>query len=772
MTIFDLSYYQNDDRYSDGDIENTMLSYVKREITWEEVKRRGDLYPVLYHLSDLRENILSWYPFEEDAAVLEVGAGCGALTGLLCRKTGRVVSVELSKRRAMINYERHKEFDNLQIMVGNLNDMTFARPFDYVVLNGVLEYAISFTEGSRPYERFINSMKRFLKPGGRLLVAIENRLGLKYFNGAPEDHTGHYFEGVNGYVNNDTVRTFSQPELSELLSACGLSCQKFYYPYPDYKFPTEIFTDETILNYKYGKDYINLDEKWCRLFDERGLWQTLSKEAVTASFANSFLVDASAQPAVSEDQEKNEKRAEVLYVKLNNDRHEQFRISTSILRNSNQMAVSKAPLTEQAKNHIKTLQKNITLMPDGIPFQNLAGEIKKETIVYQFLTGMSLDQEIGKLIQDSRINDIVELLHQVFDAYGQAALPKMNFQTEEFQKVFGSKKLERKLDCICPANIDMICDNLFRAGDGWQVIDCEWVLDIPVPLTFIIWRAINELYTNHQELPGLFAKEKMLEEFGIDGNMGEVFWHWSTYFAKEYVGSDQMELYRKPVKGVSVEELIVQKRQEGRLCSSLYYDLGSGFSEDQKLYSSVELKPDTEEAEKTDAVEAARAGAAFCVTYDLRHLQGVRQLRWDPLEGTACLCRIRRTTGVKAVAGNAFEETDAGQLFLTTDPIYMLQTECSDGTVPETVTIEGTIRLLDAQELMNYLKERLTQDAQQSEKMMEQFAEMTAQQAEKAAQEGEKLKSAYEQAVKELQEIHSSRSWKLMNKISRFRKKK
>ena len=49
-------------------------------------------------------------------------------------------------------------------MVGNLNDMTFPEKFDYVVVNGVLEYAMSFTEGKTPNETFLHRMGAYLKP--------------------------------------------------------------------------------------------------------------------------------------------------------------------------------------------------------------------------------------------------------------------------------------------------------------------------------------------------------------------------------------------------------------------------------------------------------------------------------------------------------------------------------------------------------------------------------------------------------------------------------
>ena len=188
MAEFILDYYDGDDQYSDGDVENDILRIVKNEGHLSDLSSDEINYAIAYHLSGLRENILNWYDFKENSRVLEIGAGCGALTGLLCRKCKDVASVELSKRRAMINYERHKSCDNLKIYVGNLNCMTFEKDFDYIILNGVLEYAISFTPGENPYVDFMNNLLKYLRDDGCILIAIENKLGLKYFAGSSEDH--------------------------------------------------------------------------------------------------------------------------------------------------------------------------------------------------------------------------------------------------------------------------------------------------------------------------------------------------------------------------------------------------------------------------------------------------------------------------------------------------------------------------------------------------------------------------------------------------------
>lgn len=126
MAELNLDYYTAKDHYSDGDIEETLLKMAQEGKSFEDLPEEEVSFPMVYHFSGLRENILSWYPLKKADSVLEIGAGCGAITGMLCRKAGHVTSVELSKRRADINYARNRDKENLTIMVGNLNDMDFS----------------------------------------------------------------------------------------------------------------------------------------------------------------------------------------------------------------------------------------------------------------------------------------------------------------------------------------------------------------------------------------------------------------------------------------------------------------------------------------------------------------------------------------------------------------------------------------------------------------------------------------------------------------------
>jgi len=290
-------FYKGNDEYSDGDIEKELIDYMKdkKDEEYNSIFNTDMRWPVFYHLTQIRENILNWYPMKKDAQVLEIGAGMGAITGVLCKKAGYVTAVELSKQRATAIATRHKNKENLEIIVANLNDVEFDKKFDYITLIGVYEYAGLYTNSKNPYIDFINNIKKYLKDDGKLLIAIENKFGMKYFLGAPEDHTNISYDGILGYESKVPVRTFGKNEFKNILSECGFNYTKFYYPLPDYKLPNVIFSDEYLPNeeqidklympYYYDNTIVN--------FDEKKVYKQILKENKFDFFANSYFIECS-----------------------------------------------------------------------------------------------------------------------------------------------------------------------------------------------------------------------------------------------------------------------------------------------------------------------------------------------------------------------------------------------------------------------------------------------------------------------------------------------
>ena len=154
----DLSHYPGKDYYCDGTVEDEILEIVKNAPAGDYQKQIEEKksWPVFYHLSPQRENIVSWLPMDKSTKVLEVGSGMGAVTGVLAEKAGSVTCVDLSKKRSTINAIRNQKRDNVTIHVGNFTDIEPSLPcdYDYVLLIGVFEYGQSYIPTKTPFEDF------------------------------------------------------------------------------------------------------------------------------------------------------------------------------------------------------------------------------------------------------------------------------------------------------------------------------------------------------------------------------------------------------------------------------------------------------------------------------------------------------------------------------------------------------------------------------------------------------------------------------------------
>lgn len=291
--LLDYSLYDGSDLYSDGSVEDDILEMIKSDADYNQMIQEDGRFAVLYHLAKDREAIVSAMNISKKDVVLEIGSGCGAVTGALARQALKVDCVELSRKRSLINANRNKNFSNIEIKVANFQNVKLEPIYDVITLIGVLEYAVYYIGGENPFVDLLEKVRKLLKPGGRLYIAIENRLGLKYFAGAQEDHMGVEFVGIEGYSDESHVRTFSQSQLTALIQKSGFAESKFYYPFPDYKFPKVIYSDHVSPSMdEISTIYSNYGGKRSAYFDEVKAWKALLENEDWKIFSNSFLVEA------------------------------------------------------------------------------------------------------------------------------------------------------------------------------------------------------------------------------------------------------------------------------------------------------------------------------------------------------------------------------------------------------------------------------------------------------------------------------------------------
>lgn len=293
--VIQTQYYPGQDLYSDGEIEDRMLKIAQKygDIEYSSVIAEEKSWPILYHFSHVRENIVNWLPITKKDHVLEIGSGCGAITGTLAEQAGQVQCIELSKKRSMINAYRHREKTNINILLGNFEEIepNLVEKYDWITLIGVFEYSEKYIGTSEPYKEMLLRTKRHLKPNGKIVIAIENRLGLKYWAGCTEDHVGKYFEGIEGYANTEGIKTFSRKELENIIRKTGNWKIDFYYPYPDYKLPMTVYSDKHLPNKgELNNTRYNFDRERLQLFDETRVYDGIINNGLLQEFSNSFLV--------------------------------------------------------------------------------------------------------------------------------------------------------------------------------------------------------------------------------------------------------------------------------------------------------------------------------------------------------------------------------------------------------------------------------------------------------------------------------------------------
>ncbi len=261
---------------------------------FDEVLAADGRWEVFFHLSDMRVGLLSWYDMPRGAEVLEIGCGFGALTGMLAERSAHLTAVTDSLLCAQSCAKRWQALENLDVYAGLLSDLPFHQQFDVITLVDVLPFAAGGARSLAPYAAYLKSLLRYLKPQGRLLLAMDNRLGIKYACGACDPYSDEPFGELSGIVGQG--RLFTRVELTKLLSAAGIPHWKFYYPLPDYRLPQFIFSDASFPDAAVFDQLIPYDPTPdTRVLSESALYADLLRNGLFPQMANSFLVECGMQ---------------------------------------------------------------------------------------------------------------------------------------------------------------------------------------------------------------------------------------------------------------------------------------------------------------------------------------------------------------------------------------------------------------------------------------------------------------------------------------------
>ena len=640
----DLTHYPGEDFSCDGEVEYEMLEITRNysAVEYRRIIEERESWPVLYHLSPLRGNIVEWLPITKDMKVLEVGSGCGAITGTLARKAGQVTCVELSGKRSRINAYRHMDADNVTIHVGNFQEIEPDLPcdYDYICLIGVFEYAQAYIQSGKPYESFLNIIKKHRKPEGHIAIAIENKFGLKYWAGCQEDHLGTYFSGLENYPDGGVVRTFTRDGLFQTAEKCGFTQMQMYYPYPDYKFMTSLYSDRRLPQVgELSLNLRNFDRERLLLFDEKKVFDTIIQEKQFPLFSNSYMLLLG--PSLEEE-----------YVKYSNDRKQEFCIRTVQKTGTGGKTIEKHPLSEMAWAHIERTAEAARKLAkryegSGLSINRCSLDRTAEGAPYlrlEYLKGVRLEE----LLDDCLERNDVDGFQRLFDEY----LNRISHGAEE-----------RITD------YDLIFANIIIPGEinnEWNVIDYEWSFERSIETKEIAFRAVY-CYLLENEQRNKLNLDLIMEKLDITQSAAEQYRRQEMTFQQYVTGKHMSMAQIREAIGYpvyTVEDLcLAQKQPDGSGRIQIYEDTGRGFQEEQSFF----LEEDAEEQVWTDEegithLEVVVAGGRSalridpCSDFCLVWIQGIR---WN---GTEIALKGRQ------IQLNGFKAGENTYVFPTTDP--------------------------------------------------------------------------------------------------------
>lgn len=603
-------------------------------------------WPALYHFSHLRGNLTEWLPIKKTDTVLEFGADSGQQTGGLAKKAGRVVCLEESIVRCRLLAERWKKVDSISVYGGSMwKTLETLGSFDWIVATGIMADAKRYFSGEDAEKQALLLLQKHLKPGGHLVLAADNRFGLKYWAGVMEPHTGQYFDSLEGRGT-----TFSKKQLEKILRDSGVEEAVFYYPYPERWFPMSFYSDAWLPKKgELNQNLRNFEGERMVLFDEEQVFDALIEDGRFPEFSNAYLIVTGKPEADCP-----------VYVKYSNDRAERFMIRTDIVGEGAHRKVCKVPVSAEAKAHVRKLKEWEQVLNQQYAHVGLQANrciLDGDTAGFEFLAGRTLEEQLDEKRTKQDYAGLAAELQEFRSLLYRALEPEAEpfVKSQDFIEMFGNPEFSRAYKGAKINNLDWIFSNLMITADGMQMIDYEWTFPVQVPMEYLLWRALSLYLHSREDVKSL----GLMKQMGISEQEERIFEEMEHHFqlwlldGTVTIGAQYAQTAGKTL----LLSQLLRDAQKDRI--QIYTDTGAGFSEQESQW--IETEPDKHGVIRMEV-----------------HLpSGTKAVRIDPAE-TACLVKVRRLVGELGGSyephwyHNGRELEQEGILYTTSDPQILL----------------------------------------------------------------------------------------------------
>lgn len=249
------------------EILDLMEQYGSQKEGIERILEQGSQPELLMALSPLRSSLVQWIDLDPADKVLQLGSDYGAVTGHLGQQAAEVLVVDERLENLEVNKKRWADLGNIRYQQGGPEDLGEC-DFDWV-------FCIGMKKGTICLSQQIRQAAGLVKPGGHLALALPNSGAMKLWAGGEED---------------PDELSVSLDGLKQILGQLKGRAD-FYYPMPDYKLPTAIYSDRFLPpKGELPSLFAEYERPRFRVFSEEAAFDAVCGIGGFPSVANSFFV--------------------------------------------------------------------------------------------------------------------------------------------------------------------------------------------------------------------------------------------------------------------------------------------------------------------------------------------------------------------------------------------------------------------------------------------------------------------------------------------------
>lgn len=472
-------------------------------------------------LQELPKAVIKWYEIGKESKTACIVSNYG---------NSRLIAEALEEKELCVRRIPLEQLESLQINHAEDNEKTAAsicenEHYDIIIAVDMIEYA-SDAAG------VLACIRSLLRPDGKLIMAADNRLGIRYFCGDQDMFSGKNYDSIENYRHlfawerkAMTGRTYSKAELIRFLEKAGFLTHRFYSVFPRISNPQLLLAEDYVpneaLDIRVFPEYNNPDTVFLM---EEELYPALMENGLLHAMANGFFIECPLQGNCSPIQQ----------VTLSGERGFRNAMATIIGNNG---FVSKRVLYQEGRAKLQQLsENNAYLTAHGVCM--IEARVTEDAFVMPYITGNPANEHFRELLQCDReafLRELDAFWNIILHSSEHAAPDEINWEQFEpgWEKrrkddpnrdkwkniAYGSEKEREELGVILKRGyLDLVSLNCFYVDGSFVFYDQELFLE-NVPAKAVMVRTIEFIYKFNDQLDRILPRGEVFARYGMLGYM-------------------------------------------------------------------------------------------------------------------------------------------------------------------------------------------------------------------------------------------------------------